>query len=228
MENTKKEIRYVSYYRVSTKKQGQDGLGIESQKSAVARFGGNLIAEFTEVESGKNNQRVELDKAIKLAKKEGATLLVARLDRLSRDLYFISKLMNDGVAFKCADNPHMDNLTIHIFAAVAQSDRERISRNTKNALAEIKRIIKRDGFYVSKKGNTLTSLGRMELINDEVEGKTHCDMMRSKRVYKQQPMYVQELIKSYKSQNLTIEGIRKKLADMDIILSNKCVWSYTR
>ena len=225
MENTEK---YIAYFRVSTSKQGHDGLGIEAQKLSISRFGGNVIAEFTEVESGKNNQRVELDKAIKLAQKEDATLLVARLDRLSRNLHFITTLMETRVKFKCVDNPHMDSLTIHIFAAMAQSERERISKNTKNGLNSIKERINKDGYHVSKQGNVITSLGRTDLMGNKDKAKQHCDMMRSKRVYKQQPMYVQELIKSYKSQNLTIEGIRKKLADMDIILSNKCVWSYTR
>lgn len=219
--------RYITYYRVSTQKQGADGLGIEAQKEAVSRFTTNIIAEFTEVESGKKTNRVELNKAIRLAKKENATILVARLDRLARNVHFISTLMEQKVKFKCVDNPHMDNLTIHIFASIAQSERERISKNTKAGLNSIKERIKRDGVYVSKKGNPITHLGSSIAVKGNPKAKEHCDRIRAKRVYVQQPLHVQELIKSYREVGMTIKAIKKRLSELDIHISEKCVWYYT-
>src|SRR5687767_783464 len=100
------EKRYVAYYRVSTQKQGRSGLGLEAQKEDVKRFvncAGCIIAEFTETESGKNSDRKELNAAIALAKEAGSTLIVSKLDRLSRDAEFIFKLLNSQVKFQCVD-----------------------------------------------------------------------------------------------------------------------------
>lgn len=131
--------KFVAYYRVSTKKQG---LGIDAQKFSVNSFvavrHGKLVGEFEERESGKFNSRVEMDKAIALAKKENATLLVAKLDRLSRDVEFIFRLKNSGVDFICADNPEANTLTIGVMASMAQHERELISQRTKAALAALK------------------------------------------------------------------------------------------
>ena len=108
---------YVAYYRVSTKKQGESGLGLDAQRSAVAGFvKGAIIAEFTEVESGKKNQREQLRLAIGRAKKEGAVLVIAKLDRLSRNASFIFTLRDSGVNFQCVDMPDANTLTIGIFA----------------------------------------------------------------------------------------------------------------
>ncbi len=128
---------YVAYYRVSTHKQGQSGLGLWAQQKMVADFckGGNLIAEFTDVESGKNNNRPELLRAITLAKAKGALLVIAKLDRLSRNVFFISSLLESGVAFKALDIPVADHFTVHLFAALAEKERKMISERTKAALA---------------------------------------------------------------------------------------------
>ncbi|SFF36436.1 recombinase family protein [Spirosoma endophyticum] len=116
--------KYVAYYRVSTKAQGESGLGLEAQRSSVAGFvKGGVLAEFTEVESGKNNQRVQLGAAIDCAKKEGAILVIAKLDRLSRNASFIFTLRDSGVNFQCVDMPDANTLTIGIFATLAQHDR---------------------------------------------------------------------------------------------------------
>jgi len=134
--------QYVGYYQVSTAKQGRSGLGLEAQKAAVAEFvrsqGGTLAREFTEVESGKRNDRPELVRALAHARRTGATLLVAKLDRLSRNLAFLSALMESKVDFRCCDNPHATRFTIHILAAVAEHEREMISRRTKDALRAAK------------------------------------------------------------------------------------------
>jgi DNA invertase Pin-like site-specific DNA recombinase len=138
-----KESKYVAYYRVSTKKQGESGLGLEAQRIAVLNYiqknGNKIIAEFTEVESGKNDFRPELLKAISLAKENDAKLVIAKLDRLSRNVTFISQLMDSQVKFICCDMPEANELTIYIFAAIAQHERKRIRERIKEAL-DAKRV----------------------------------------------------------------------------------------
>ncbi|UFH57714.1 recombinase family protein [Spirosoma sp. KNUC1025] len=127
--------KYVAYYRVSTRAQGDSGLGLEGQRAAVAGFvKGLIVAEYTEVESGKNNQRVQLTAAIDRANREKATLVIAKLDRLSRNASFIFTLRDSGVNFQCVDMPDANTLTIGIFATLAQHERELISSRTKAAL----------------------------------------------------------------------------------------------
>src|SRR5207302_5177810 len=133
--------RFVADYRVSTVRQGRSGLGLEAQKAAVLAFiNGNaeLLAEFTEVESGKHANREELKKAIAACKKHKAKLVIAKLDRLSRNLAFIATLMESGVEFVAVDNPHANKLTVHILAAVAQHERELIAQRTRDALQAAK------------------------------------------------------------------------------------------
>ena len=116
--------KFVAYFRVSTDRQGKSGLGLEAQRKSVLDYldGGRwtLIAEFTEIESGKRNDRPELGKALAACKKQKAKLVIAKLDRLSRNLAFIAALMDSGVEFTAVDNPHANKLTIHILAAVEQ------------------------------------------------------------------------------------------------------------
>lgn len=127
---------YVAYYRVSTRAQGNSGLGLQAQQTAVAGYvKGTVIAEYTEVESGKNNQRLQLTAAIDHAKRVGATLIIAKLDRLSRNASFIFALRDSGVQFQCVDMPDANTLTIGIFATLAQHERELISSRTRAALA---------------------------------------------------------------------------------------------
>ncbi|MBD2757758.1 recombinase family protein [Spirosoma validum] len=128
--------KYIAYYRVSTKEQGDSGLGLEAQRTAVAGFiKGDILAEYTEVESGKNNQRLQLAAAIERSKKESAILVIAKLDRLSRNASFIFTLRDSGVNFQCVDMPDANTLTIGIFASLAQHERELISARTRSALA---------------------------------------------------------------------------------------------
>jgi DNA invertase Pin-like site-specific DNA recombinase len=134
--------RFVAYYRVSTDQQGRSGLGLEAQREAVRSYlnGGNwtLADEVTEVESGKRNDRPELDRALGLCRLYGATLVVAKLDRLARNVAFISKLMESGVDFEAVDFPQANRLTIHILAVVAEHEAAMISQRTKAALAAAK------------------------------------------------------------------------------------------
>lgn len=127
---------YISYYRVSTAKQGQSGLGLEAQREAVRHFleGAELLAEFTEIESGKKNKRAQLVEALRLCKATGATLVIAKLDRLSRNAAFVLELQAAKVPFVCCDNPHANSLTISLLAVIAQHEREQTSIRTKAAL----------------------------------------------------------------------------------------------
>lgn len=130
--------KYIAYYRVSTAKQGSTGLGLEAQRTDVQRFVNCdtcIIAEYTDVESGKKANRTELLKAIAECKATGATLIIAKLDRLSRDVEFIFALRNSGVDFKACDLPDFNTLTLGMFAVIAQHEREMISQRTKKALA---------------------------------------------------------------------------------------------
>jgi DNA invertase Pin-like site-specific DNA recombinase len=129
---------YVAYLRVSTTKQGIDGLGMAAQEQAIKAYNGNVIAKFIEVESGKKKDRPELAKALEHCKLTGSTLIVAKLDRLSRNVYFIASLMEAKVDFVCCDFPEASPLTLHIMSAVAEHEAKAISIRTKAALAAAK------------------------------------------------------------------------------------------
>lgn len=134
-------MKYVIYYRVSTKKQGLSGLGLEAQRTIVENYIKNhtVIAEFTEIETGKSSNRPQLNKALECCKQYNSTLLVAKLDRLARNLYFVTSLQNSGIDFVCCDMPTANRLTIHIIAAIAENEAQLISQRTKQALAEKKK-----------------------------------------------------------------------------------------
>jgi DNA invertase Pin-like site-specific DNA recombinase len=135
-------MKYVAYYRVSTEKQGKSGLGLEAQKETVRAFvekEGELIGEYVEVQSGRKDNREELWKAIRAAKEQKAKIVIARLDRFSRKVSFISGIMDQGVSLVIAEMPHASEFQLHIFAALAQEERRLISERTKAALAQAKK-----------------------------------------------------------------------------------------
>ncbi len=157
---------YVAYYRVSTDRQGASGLGLDAQREAVKRFIGaaELLAEFTEVESGKRHtNRPQLAAALAECKKRKATLVIAKLDRLARNVHFISGLMESKVDFVAVDFPQANKLTIHILAAVAEHERELISQRTAAAFAQIKRELAEKGSRISHAGRVYTKLGNPRL-----------------------------------------------------------------
>lgn len=137
---------FVTYFRVSTQKQGSSGLGLDAQRQTVAQYltgsPRTVLAEFVEVETGKGanalDRRPELRAALDLCKKSGATLLIAKLDRLARNVHFVSGLMESKVKFVACDLPEANQLTIHIMAAFAEHEARRISERTRDALAAAK------------------------------------------------------------------------------------------
>jgi DNA invertase Pin-like site-specific DNA recombinase len=152
-------IAYVAYLRVSTEKQGASGLGLDAQQAAVQDFtrGAGVIATYIEIESGAKADRPQLVLAIEHAKRAGARLLIAKLDRLARNVGFVANLMNAGVAFTCCDMPNASEFEINIRACLAQEERRLISVRTKAALAAAKaRGVKLGGF---RGGATAGSVG---------------------------------------------------------------------
>lgn len=155
--------QYITYLRVSTEDQGRSGLGLAAQERDIAIFLDafsdvpfEVLAEFRDIQTGKDDDRPELAKAIALAKRTGAELLVAKLDRLSRKVSFISALMDDTkLKLRVASMPHADKFQLHIYAALAEQEREFISMRTKAALGEAKaRGVKLGGLRdVTKKRN---------------------------------------------------------------------------
>ena len=136
----KKAPKFIAYYRVSTAKQGASGLGLEAQREAVRAYlhsqgNGEPLAEYVEVESGKNDERPLLLKALADCRARRAVLVIAKIDRLARSVEFLARLMNGDVEFVACDNPHATKFTVHILAALAEKEREDISARTKAAIA---------------------------------------------------------------------------------------------
>jgi DNA invertase Pin-like site-specific DNA recombinase len=164
-QQTNSKMKYVAYYRVSTKKQGVSGLGLEAQKQAVHTYiAPDLIDfEFTEIETGTNKKyRPVLNEAIELCKKHNATLLIAKLDRLARNVSFVSSLIDSGVKFKAVDFPEANELTIHILSAIAQHEQKIISERIKSALEIKKQQLQIDGKKLGT--NNLTMEHRLKGI----------------------------------------------------------------
>ena len=159
--NTSKQ--FIAYYRVSTEEQGQSGLGLEAQKTSVRSFAqgnGELLGEFTEVESGKNNSRKELDAAVLACVQMGATLVVKDLSRISRGGHKVMGHLEDlGVEYIESIAPHDSQMMKEFKFSMAKEERQKISDRTSAALQEIKNKIKRGEQHISKAGNIVTSLG---------------------------------------------------------------------
>jgi DNA invertase Pin-like site-specific DNA recombinase len=162
-------MKVVAYYRVSTKRQGQSGLGLEAQKSAVAAYaasiGSRIVAEFTEVETGKRADRPKLAQAIAHTRALRGRLVIAKLDRLARNVAFTATLMDSGVEFVCCDMPYANRLTLHVVAAVAEDESRRVSERTRAALAAAKargtRLgTRRRGHYIDHAKGTRNGLAK--------------------------------------------------------------------
>ncbi|KRR23600.1 recombinase family protein [Bradyrhizobium retamae] len=134
--------KFIAYFRVSTQRQGKSGLGLAAQQRKISDFvagTGTLLAEFCDIQSGRDDSRAELQHAIQLAKRENAKIVIARLDRFSRRVSFIANILEQGIGLVCAEMPNATDFQLHIFAALAQEERRLISERTKAALAEAKR-----------------------------------------------------------------------------------------
>lgn len=200
-------MKYVGYYRVSTQKQGSSGLGLEAQKTAVQKFlkqDDELVIQFEEIESGKNNQRPQLKKAIEYCKDRKVTLLIAKLDRLSRNVGFIYTLKESQVDFVCVDMPNASKVTIGIMAVLAQDERERISKRTIVALQELKAKGKR--------------LGNPKNLTDESR-KRSIEIRKAKALNNESNKRATVLILSLKKDGKSYHSIAKTLNDNSYLTS---------
>jgi DNA invertase Pin-like site-specific DNA recombinase len=158
----------VAYYRVSTAKQGRSGLGLAVQRSIIDRFlsaGDEVLAEFVEVQSGRKDERVELWKAIAYAKRNGGSILIAKLDRFPRKVSFVAGIMEQGIGLVVAEMPNATDFQLHIFAALAQEERRLISERTRSALAEAKRR----GVILGRNGRVLADQNRKKADRRAIE-----------------------------------------------------------
>jgi DNA invertase Pin-like site-specific DNA recombinase len=178
-------MKFIAYYRVSTRKQGLSGLGLEAQRDAVRKYIAPefIDAEFTEVETGTNKKhRPELAKALELCRKHNATLLIAKLDRLARNVSFVSSLMDSDVKFKAVDFPEANELTIHILSAIAQHEAKIISERIKSALAVKKKHLSKQGLKLGTPAN-LTNEHRTKGVNAIKEKASNNEHNRRAKAY---------------------------------------------
>lgn len=210
----------VAYYRVSTDRQGISGLGIDAQQAAVEQYArqidGKILAEYREAESGRKSDRPQLREALKHARRAGAVLVVAKLDRLSRNLAFLSALMESRVDFVCCDNPNANRLTLHILAAVAEDEAVRISERTKAALAAYKR-----------RGGVLGTRDPRCTLNRTEKGKKGqrkaADMSRQRATVADSLVIIR--IRELRNQGLAFRSIATSLNDAGVVTRNGCNWS---
>ncbi|MGY3147738.1 DNA invertase Pin-like site-specific DNA recombinase [Bradyrhizobium sp. USDA 3397] len=171
--------KFIAYFRVSTERQGKSGLGLAAQHRKISDFvasAGTLIAEFCDVQSGRDDSRIELQRAIHLAKRENAKIVIARLDRFSRRVSFIASILEQGIGLVCAEMPNATDFQLHIFAALAQEERRLISERTRAALAEAKRR----GRILGSNGRSLAAKNR-EAANQfasQLGAKLDADVLR--------------------------------------------------
>ena len=213
-----KKGKYINYLRVSTDRQGKSGLGLEAQREAIDNFinGGKwaLLREFVEIESGKKNDRPELKAALELCRKTGAKLVIAKLDRLARNVAFISNLMETNVDFVACDFPEANRLTIHILAAVAEHEREMISKRTKEALQAAK-----------ARGVTLGSPANLKPVDAE-RGR---QLGVQERILKAD-LFAREQypdIQKFREQGLSLNAIAAKLNEDGVLTARGKIGSWT-
>lgn len=211
--------KFISYIRVSTARQGASGLGLEAQQKAISDYlnGGNwkLISEFIEVESGKNNDRPKLAAALKQCTMTGSTLIIAKLDRLARNVAFISKLMDSGVDFVAVDFPQANRLTVHILAAVAEHEGKMISERVRVALA----AAKARGAKLGSPKNNLTA-------EDQIQGSRAGNLANSKRA-DAFAMSVLPIIEGFKEQGQNLSQIADSMNRASILTARGKAGTWT-
>ena len=205
--------RYVAYFRVSTEKQGKSGLGLAAQRSLIERFladGDEIVAEYVEVQSGKNDERIQLWHAIDHAKRCQAKLVIAKLDRFSRKVSFIASIMEQGIGLIVAEMPNATDFQLHIFAALAQEERRLISERTRNALVEAKKrgvVLGRNGKVLAEQ-NSRAATERAEALRplispmidaglslSEIARRFNADQIKTARGKRFRPQQVANLIR---------------------------------
>lgn len=197
---------FIAYYRVSTDRQGASGLGLEAQRAAVFRHIGTapLAAEYTEVESGKKHtNRPQLLAALQECRRKKATLVIAKLDRLGRNVAFISALMESGADFVCCDNPHANRLMLHMLAAFAEHEREQISQRTKAALAAAK-----------ARGVKLGNPRPLPAL----------DLARAVHIARRPAPEVLKLMQTFEGQGMSYRAIASELNRLNIKTGRGCQW----
>jgi len=202
--------KYIAYYRVSTQKQGVSGLGLEAQVKAVSSY--QPIRSYTEIESGRRGDRPQLLAALADCRRSKAVLVIAKLDRLARNVHFLSGLMESGVEFVCCDMPTANRLTLHIMAAVAEDEAQRISVRTKEALAAYKaRGGKlggaREGAYKVKGGYNEVAVKRLTEL--------------AKEAYAE----LKPLLVKWQGEGVSVRKIAKRLNDEGYKTRRGCKWS---
>lgn len=206
--------KLVAYYRVSTDDQGEVGLGMKAQRRMVEQYsdstGCEIVKEYTEVESGKLSARPELAKALSYAKRTKATLVIAKLDRLGRNLNFISGLMETGVLFVAADSPNDDRFILHVKAAMAEEEGRKISLRTKEALAELKA----QGIR----------LGKPENLTPEAQSKG-AKGNRDKALV--ETATVSPSIRKWRTQGMTLQAIADELNSLNHPTRKGAAWTPT-
>jgi DNA invertase Pin-like site-specific DNA recombinase len=219
------KCRLVAYYRVSTEKQGASGLGLEAQEAAVkahvASTGCELIASYTEVESGRKSDRPKLIAAIAHAKRARATLVIAKMDRLSRNVAFIANLLDSGVTFVACDSPHANKLTIHILAAVAEQEARAISQRTKDALA----IAKVKG---TKSGVPLGAAGKANLTREGTLKGSAAGVESIRRAKAEAYSFVRPIIADLHAEGLSLRAITARLNTMGETTRSGRPWNATQ
>jgi len=192
-------MRYIAYYRVSTQKQGRSGLGLDDQRLMTQRFlqaEDQLLGEFTEIESGRKKDRPQLQAAILAAKHHQARLLIAKLDRLSRNASFVMVLRDSEVDFVACDLPDANTLTIGIMASFAQHEAEQISKRTRAALAQKKAR----GFHLGKPQNLTDAHRAQGVVAIQENARTHSANRQAS-----------ELIRLYGRDELSLRAIAQRL-----------------
>lgn len=202
---------YIAYYRVSSKHQGNSGLGLIAQKSTVKSYlssDAELIAEYEEVETGRSNTRQQLQLAIEHCQRSNSILIIAKLDRLSRNVAFISKLMETNIEFVACDMPQATQFTLHIFAALAEQEAKFISERTISALTELKR-----------KG---VKLGNPQNLTDEARQKGTQTLIENALSNENNKRATFAIIKMRESENLSYRKIAKQLNENGYKTSKNC------
>ena len=218
-------LSFVAYYRVSTDQQGRSGLGLDAQREAVARYvgAGQIVAEFQEVESGRKKNRPALAAALEACRKQRSVLVIAKLDRLARNVHFVSGLMESKVEFACADNPHVHTrdhhgrFILHQLAVMAEWEAGAISQRTTEALHQVRRQLAQTGQRTSVRGRAYTTLGNPRWQDSIAHARA------ARHPVKPSP-HVVELMRQQRGQGRSYRAIADHLNDLGLRTPSGAHW----